>query len=89
MEETAATVFERENELNRKEIGLRRAEEENQERQQHLAMESKEVKDAQLQIRKLAEQLREKEESIRESERHYDTELKKCQEAQSRVQQIS
>ena len=89
MEETAAAVFERENELNRKEIGIRRAEEEIRARERKLAVESKEIKDAQLRVRKLAEQLREKETRVKESERQYETELKNCKEAQSRVQQMA
>jgi len=72
MEETAAAVFERENELNRKEIGIRRAEEEIRARERKLAAESKEIKDAQLRVRKLAEQLREKETRVKESERQYE-----------------
>jgi len=89
MEETAAAVFERESELNKKETSLRRKEEDIDEREKHISSESQEILDAQVRIRSLAEQLRDKEERVKNTETYYNTELKKCRGAQRKVAEMA
>ena len=89
MEETAAAVFERENELNKKEMNLRRKEEELDHRESQISAEHQEIRDAQARIRKMAEQIKDKEQNVKAAEVHYQSELKKCRDGHKKVAEMA